>query len=46
MKRQAHPRSATRFPLKGACLRTGKAGSAASRWGGNRCGWRGNAMEH
>ena len=27
---QAHPRSAARFPLKGARLRTGKAGSAAS----------------
>ena len=30
---EAHPRSAARFPLEGACRRTGKAGSAASRWG-------------
>ena len=30
---EAHPRSAARFPLEGACLRPGKAGSAASRWG-------------
>ena len=29
------PEALRAFPLKGACLRTGKAGSVASRWRGD-----------